>query len=176
MTLLKVTLSGLLALTLLGGCRAEQAEAEGTGGGGGRAVAALEGDLAFIDGVVPRQQVAMFLADDALARAHDPALRKHAAKLKARRAEEIASLKARRASWVGEDETPPVDTEPQATIPAGAGFDRAWAQAMARQQLDTIAIAERALTEADRAETKAIARALIARERAELQDLRRISP
>lgn len=177
MGLRQVAIAGLMSLALLGGCRADDAEAGTAGGGGGaRSIPLLEGDLAFIDGVVPRQQVAMFLADDALAHAHDPALRRYAAKLKAVRVTEIATMKARRAAWVGEDETPPVEAEPQATIPAGRDFDRRWAAVMLRQHTATIELAERALQEADRDETKAIAKALIIRERAEIQALRRIAP
>ena len=151
---------------------------EGGGGGGalpaeaGTAVAAYEGDLAFVDGLVPLGLVAVWMAEDAIAKANRPELKAFATKLKAARTKEIAQMRHHRQAWVGEDESPPIEYEPLATVPGGRGFDARWAKEMIRHEQAAIDIAERALEEAETPEARALAKQAAEKHRKDQAQLR----
>jgi uncharacterized protein (DUF305 family) len=159
---------GVAIALALAGCAGE-----GGGGGAaeaGTAVAAYEGDLAFVDGLVPHHMTGMWMAEDAVAKAHHPELKAFASRLKASQAKEIGDLKRARRSWVVEDETPPDESEPIATIPAGRDFDARWVARMAKHHQVAIDLAVRALQEAETEETRDLARREIqARKREQAQ-------
>ncbi len=173
----KPLLGGIgLALALALSCSA--CSGEGGGGGAqpaeaGTAVQAYEGDLAFVDGIVPHDLTAVWMAEDAIAKARRPELRAFATKVKASRTREIAELLRYRRTWVGEDETPPIEDDTIVTVPAGRDFDRRWTQAMIRHHQAAIEIAERAVREAETPEARKLAKSIAEKEKADKAQLQR---
>ena len=170
----KLVIGAWIALALLGGGCAE----EGGGGGAqpaeaGTAVEAYEGDLAFVDGLMPHDLTAMWMAEDAIAKARHPQLRALAVKLKAARAEEVAALRRQRQALVNDAEFPPIEHEPLATVPAGRDFDARWAAAMAKHQQAAIEIAERGMYEAATPEARAMAKRIAETQKVEQAQLQR---
>lgn len=170
----------VVALALVGpGC-----DDDGGGGGGGMkarpaqagtAVEAYEGDLAFVDGLMPHELTAMWLAEDAIAKARRPELRAYAARLKANRERDLAELRRYRRAWAGEEAAAPIDDATIATVPAGRDYDRRWAQAMIRHQQAAIDIAERGVKEAETPEARKAARRIADKEKADQAQLRKWS-
>ena len=136
------------------------------------APSASEADRAFIDGMVPHHELAVMMADDALAKASQQPLKDFAVKVKADQGKEIAEMKAWRQAWFGSATTPADHSmHGQETLPAGADFDRRWADEMVKHHQGAITMSQTALAAATRPEVKALAQRIIDAQKAEVAQL-----
>lgn len=129
-------------------------------------------DQAFIDGMVPHHEMALMMADDAVAKATHAELKTFATKVKADQSREISQLKSYRQQWFGSADTPMMDHSQMTMIAAGATFDKQWAEEMIKHHQDAIDMAKQALTSAARPETKQMAQAIINAQTQEQNQLR----
>lgn len=132
----------------------------------GAQIKANAADQAFLDGMVPHHEMALMMADDALAKGNHAELRAFATKVKEDQAREIAQMKAYRQQWFGSASTPMMDHggmtgHGSMMIAAGATFDKEWAEEMIKHHQDAIDMAKLALSAAARPETKVLAQAII---------------
>lgn len=118
-------------------------------------------DQAFIDGMVPHHEMALMMADDALAKATHAELRTFATKVKEDQSREISQLKSYKQQWFGSSTTPMMDHSQMSMIAAGANFDKEWSEEMIMHHQGAIDMAKTALTAAARPEIKQMAQAII---------------
>lgn len=87
-----------------------------------------QSNRAYIDAIVPHHEMALSMADDAIAKATHASLKEMAQMMKTDQAREIGQFKSARANLFGSDSTPmPMDPQP---IPAGPDFDKMWMEMM----------------------------------------------
>lgn len=134
--------------------------------------AASDADRAFIDGMVPHHEMAVRMADDALAKATRQELKDFAVKVKADQGKEIAEMKTWRRAWFGSSNTPADQSmHGQATLPTGADYDRRWADEMVKHHQGAVLMAQTALAAATRPEVKAMAQRIIDAQQLEITQL-----
>ena len=178
-------LAASAALLLIAGCA--------QGGSAG----ANDFDRQFIDTMVPHHQGAVEMAGIAQQRGEHPEIKEMARAIIADQEREIGQMKAWRLAWFGSDQTPPMDKMPM--VPGMAGehsgghgggmntmnmaadvealrqapepFDRAFIDAMIPHHESAIAAAEVAGTRAQKAEIKDLAKAIIAAQRREIDQM-----
>jgi uncharacterized protein (DUF305 family) len=175
----KLITTGLLAAAFTAGCQASGSVTATPGASGAPSPAASaaptasDADRAFIDGMVPHHEMAVMMADDALAKAAHQELKDFATKVKADQGKEIAEMKAWRQTWFGSATTPAMDhgMMGQGTLAAGADFDRRWADEMVKHHQGAITMAQTALAATTRAEVKALAQRIIDAQQAEINQL-----
>jgi uncharacterized protein (DUF305 family) len=150
-------------------------------------------DRQFIDMMVPHHQGAVEMAKIAQQRAGHPEIKQLAAAIIRTQEDEIQRLKAWRKEWFGSDETPPMSRMP--IVPGMAGhaghgetmdlaaevealrqapepFDRAFIDAMITHHQSAIEAAKAAESRAARAEIKDLAKAIIATQEHEIQQMK----
>ena len=141
-------------------------------GQAGAQIQANAADRAFIDGMVPHHEMALMMADDALAKASHAELKTFATKVKADQQREIDQLKSWRAQWFGSSTTPMMDHGSMMTMTAGPNFDKEWSEEMIKHHQGAIDMAKQALAAAARPETKQMAQAIIDAQAQEQTQLR----
>lgn len=154
----------LFLLLVLSGCQSSTPSPQGSTTASnqpGTQVQANTADKAFIDGMVPHHEMALMMADDALAKATHTELKTFATKVKEDQSREITQLKSYRQQWFGSDSTPMMDHSQNMTFPAGPNFDKEWAEEMIKHHQGAIEMAQEALTTASRPEIKQMAQAII---------------
>jgi uncharacterized protein (DUF305 family) len=148
-------------------------------------------DQQFIDMMVPHHEGAVEMARIALQRASRPEIRQLAEAILRTQSAEIEQLRAWRQAWFGSPETPPLNQMPMlAAAPAGAGmlhdmsaeveqlraapepFEQAFIDLMIPHHQGAIDAARLALERAEREELRALARAIIADQQREIEQLR----
>jgi uncharacterized protein (DUF305 family) len=178
-------LAAALTATILGsGC------ASGAGSAG-----AGEFDRQFIDMMVPHHQGAIEMARIAQQRSEHPEIKQLAEMIVRSQDDEIGKMKNWRSAWFGSDQTPPMNEMPM--VPGmegahgghgGAGtmdmaaeveslrrttepFDRAFVDAMIPHHESAIDAAKAAENRAQRSEIKELARAIIADQQREIDQM-----
>jgi uncharacterized protein (DUF305 family) len=162
-----------------------------SGGAGPGPAASL--DQQFIDMMVPHHQGAVEMATIAQQRAEHPEIKQLAEAIIRSQDAEIAQMKGWRKAWFGSDQTPPMNRMPMlpgmaghgghgATMDmaadveklrqAGAPFDRAFIDAMIPHHQSAIDAAKIAQEQAQRAEIKELARAIIADQQREIDQMK----
>jgi uncharacterized protein (DUF305 family) len=154
-------------------------------------------DRQFIDMMVPHHQGAVEMARIAQARGQRPEVTELAAAIIRAQEDEIARLKGWRRAWFGSDQTPPLDKMPmvpgmggghamgersggtmdmaadvESLRQAGEPFDRAFIDAMIPHHESAIAAAKAAETRAERPEIKTLAKAIIADQQREIEQMK----
>lgn len=109
-----ITLFALVGLGIIG-CKHDPMETE-------------ENNKSFIDGLVPHHEMALMMADDAVAKASHESLKMMAKKMKEDQAAEIAELKKIRKNLFGSDSTP--SGMAMKDMPAGEMYDMMWMHMM----------------------------------------------
>ncbi len=160
---------------------------------GGPATQPVSFDAQFIDMMVPHHQGAVEMAHIARARAEHPEVAEMAEAIIRAQEAEIGQMKAWRRAWFGSDETPPLDRMPMVPGMAGHGghgamdmvadvealrnapepFDKAFIDAMIPHHQSAIDAARAAETRAERTEIKELARAIVAEQTREIQQMQR---
>lgn len=157
---------------LAAGCQAGPPTAGGaTALPAAAATQANDADRAFIDGMVPHHEMAVVMADDALAKANKAELKDFARQVKADQSREIADMKAWHQTWFGSATTLAMDHAMHMTIAAGASYDVNWAKAMIVHHQDALTLANQALKAASRPEVKALAQRIIDAQQKEIDQL-----
>jgi uncharacterized protein (DUF305 family) len=149
-------------------------------------------DRQFIDMMVPHHQGAVEMAKIAQQRAERPEVKQLADAIIRGQEDEIGRMKAWRKSWFGSDETPPLDKMPMVSGMAQHGehrltmdmaaeveqlrrapepFDRAFIDAMIPHHESAIDAAKAAETRAQKTEIKDLARAIIADQQREIDQM-----
>ena len=161
------------------------------GGHGGSAAGTAEYDQNFIDGMVPHHQAAIDMARVAQRKAEHPEIKQLADAIVADQEREIGQMKAWRQAWFGSDQTPPLDRMPMVSgmaEHAGHGtmdmaadiealrnapepFDKAFVDAMIPHHRSAIDAARAAETQAERTEIKELARAIVADQTREIEQM-----
>jgi uncharacterized protein (DUF305 family) len=151
-------------------------------------------DRPFIDMMVPHHEGAIEMAKIAQQRAERSEIRQMAMEIIRAQNAEIMRMKAWRKAWFGSDETPPMSRMPmvpgmagahgqhgetmdmaadvEALRNASAPFDRAFIDAMILHHESAIAAARAAETRAQRSEIKELAKAIIAEQQHEIDQMR----
>jgi uncharacterized protein (DUF305 family) len=112
------------------------------------------------------------MADDALAKASQQPLKDFAVKVKADQGKEIAEMKGWRQAWFGSSTTPTDHAmHGMATLPAGADYDRRWADEMVKHHAGAITMAQVALAANTRPEVRALAQRIIDAQKVEQTQL-----
>lgn len=150
------------------GCQTNEAPREAAPG----QVQANDADRAFIDGMVPHHEMALMMADDALAKAKHAELKTFAQRVKDDQTREISQMKQYRQQWFASDATPPMDHSQMESMPPGPEFDRMWSEEMITHHQSAIDMANRALTTAARSETRTLAQQVIDAQKKEQDQLR----
>lgn len=134
--------------------------------------AASDADRAFIDGMVPHHEMAVMMADDALAKGTRTELKDFARKVKVDQGREITELKDWRQLWFGSSATP-MDSamHGMATLPVGADYDQRWADEMVKHHKGAVTMSQTALAAGTRPEVKALAQRIIDAQQAEITQL-----
>lgn len=109
-----ITLFAVIGLGIVG-CKHDPMETE-------------DNDKSFIDGLVPHHEMALMMADDAIAKASHESLKMMAQKMKEDQTAEIAELKKIRKDLLGSDSTP--SGMPMKDMPAGDMYDMMWMHMM----------------------------------------------
>jgi uncharacterized protein (DUF305 family) len=135
-------------------------------------VQANDANRAFIDRMVPHHEMALMMADDALAKAKHAELKTFAQKVKDDQTREITQMKQYRQEWFGSKATPPMDHSQMKSMAAGPDFDRMWSEGMIKHHQDAIDMANRVLTSPARPETKTLAQQVIDAQKKEQDQLR----
>lgn len=135
-------------------------------------VQANDADRAFIDGMVPHHEMAIMMADDALAKANHAELKTFAQKVRDDQTREINQLKQYRQEWFASKATPPMDHSQMKSMAAGPDFDRMWSEGMIKHHQDAIDMANRVLATTARPETKKLAQQVIDAQKKEQDQLR----
>ena len=184
---MRVLISAALAALIVAGCAVP-----GTGPG---ATASL--DQQFIDMMVPHHQGAVEMAKIAQQRAEHPEIKTMADAIIRAQEGEITQMKAWRKAWFGSDQTPPLDKMPmvpgmggahgghggesgtmdmaadvQQLRTAGNPFDKAFIDAMIPHHESAIEAARVAQVKAERPEIKELARAIIADQQREIEQMK----
>ena len=184
---MRVLIIAALAALIVAGCAVP-----GTGSG---ATASL--DQQFIDMMVPHHQGAVEMAKIAQQRAEHPEIKTLADAIIRAQEGEITQLKAWRKAWFGSDQTPPLDKMPmvpgmggahggqgggsgtmdmaadvQKLRSAGNPFDKAFIDAMIPHHESAIEAARVAQEKAERPEIKELARAIIADQQREIEQMK----
>lgn len=153
-------------------------------------------DQQFIDMMVPHHQGAVQMAQLAQRRAEHPEIKQLAEAIIRSQEAEIATMKGWRKDWFGSDGTPPLDKVPMVPGMAGHGgghggggtmmdmaadvetlrnapepFDRAFIDAMIPHHESAIEAAKAAQTRAQKPELKELAKAIIADQQREIEQL-----
>jgi uncharacterized protein (DUF305 family) len=152
----------------VGGCQPSEAPPEARTG----EVQANDADRAFIDGLVPHHEMAIAMADEALAKATHAELKTFAQKVKDDQTREINQMKQYRQEWFASNATPSMDHSQMTSMAAGPDFDRMWSEAMIKHHQGATDMANRALTAAARPETKTLAQQVIDAQKKEQDQLR----
>jgi uncharacterized protein (DUF305 family) len=165
----------------------------GCGASGGSSGTA-DFDRQFIDMMVPHHQGAVEMAKIARQRAERPEIKQLAEAIIRSQDEEIARMKGWRQSWFGSDQTPPLDKMPMVPGMAAHGghggggtmdmaaevealrkapepFDRAFIDAMIPHHESAIEAAKAAETRAQKTEIKELAKAIIADQQREIEQM-----
>jgi uncharacterized protein (DUF305 family) len=188
LTLLRIShrlwlLGGLFALLFAGGCTLVDARA-------GSSRQALF-DQQFIDMMVPHHQGAVEMALIAQGRAEHPEIQQMAKAIIGAQEQEITQMQQWRQAWFGSDQTPPMSQMPMFGAMPGHGhatmdmaadvealrnasepFDRAFIDAMIPHHQSAIDAALLARTQAEHAEIKELAEAIMAGQQQEIDQLR----
>ena len=148
-------------------------------------------DAQFIDMMVLHHRGAVEMAKIAQERAEHPEIARMAEAIIIAQEGEISQMKAWRLAWLGSDETPPLDKMPMVPGMGGHGgngtmdmaadvealrgapepFDKAFLEAMMPHHQSAIDSARAAETRAVRAEIKELARAIIADQQREIEQM-----
>lgn len=176
----RALLVGLVAVGVAAPARASAAQQPG------------QFDQQFIDMMVPHHQSAVEMATIAVDRAERPEIRDLAASIIQSQAEEIGRMQAWRQDWYGSEVTPPMSQMPMiAAMPgmameammnmeeevarlrnAPAPFDQAFIDAMIPHHQSAIEAARTAEQQAAHPEVRELARAIIADQQREIDQLR----
>jgi uncharacterized protein (DUF305 family) len=160
------------AATLAAGCQAGTPVAGGASSSpAASTVQANDADRAFIDGMVPHHEMAVMMADDALAKATKADLKTFAQQVKSAQGAEITQMKDWRLQWFGSSTTPAMDHMGLKTIAADAQYDVNWAKEMVTHHQGAIDMSKQALTAASRPEVKALAQRIIDAQQKEIDQL-----
>ena len=164
-----------------------------TAGGGGESGDGAAFDRQFIDMMVPHHQGAVEMAKVAQQRAEHPEIKEMAAAVIRTQEAEINKMKAWRKSWFGSDQTPPMTEMPMVPGVGGHGgagakmnmaadvdklraapapFDKAFIEAMIPHHESAIEAAKAAATRAEKPEIKELARAIIADQQREIDQMK----
>lgn len=81
-----------------------------------------ESSRAYIDAIVPHHEMALMMAEEAMAKAVHPGLKEMAEKMKEDQSREISQFKQIRTTLIGSDTTP--DPMEMKEMPAGPEFDK----------------------------------------------------
>ena len=135
------------------------------------AAQAAEADRMFIDEMVPHHEMALMMAEDALAKANTQELKSFAQKVKDDQAREIAQMKSWRKDWFGSEATPPMDHSGMKPIPAGPDYDRMWAQEMIVHHQGAIDMSNQRQAALARPELKELAQRIITAQKQEQEQL-----
>jgi uncharacterized protein (DUF305 family) len=137
-----------------------------------------DGDLIFIDGMIPHHEGAVAMAQQALGESERPEIRQLAEAIIAAQEAEIQQLQEWRTAWFGDA---PSAMDPHAAmhgtmhmteVPAGdQPFDLRFIDGMIPHHEDAITMAETVLAESERPEIRELAEAIIAAQRAEIEQM-----
>ncbi len=184
---MRVLIIAALAALIVAGCAVP----------GTRSGATASLDQQFIDMMVPHHQGAVEMAKIAQQRAEHPEIKTLADAIIRAQEGEITQLKAWRKAWFGSDQTPPLDKMPmvpgmggahgghgggsgtmdmaadvQKVRTAGNPFDKAFIDAMIPHHQSAIEAAKIAQEKAERPEIKELARAIIADQQREIEQMK----
>jgi uncharacterized protein (DUF305 family) len=149
-----------------------------------------EFDQMFIDMMVPHHESAVQMAQMALDKAQDPAIRQLAEQIIADQQKEIEQLRAWREQWYGSSQTPPMNQMPALTNMEGmsvvstmdmqaevdqlaqaSNFDLAFLQAMIPHHLQAVDAAQLALKQAQHDEIRQMAQQVIDAQQQEIEQM-----
>jgi uncharacterized protein (DUF305 family) len=132
-------------------------------------------DAAFIDGMIAHHAGAIAMASQALAEAERGEIKDLARAIVTAQDTEIAQMRGWRAAWypdLPDTGGTGMDMGPMAVADGDAPFDQRFIQAMIPHHEGALAMAQDALTKAERQEIKDLAQAVIAAQEAEIAQMR----
>lgn len=131
----------------------------------------LAPDQIFIDGMVPHHEMAVMMADDALAKAGQSKTKDFARLIKQKQPPEIQQLKSWRQQWYGSSTTPPMDHSDFQALSTGPDYDRKWTEMMIAHHQMAVDMSQQLLTTATKPEIKQMAQQVIADQSREIEQL-----